>query len=98
VQSHEIPDLNLDYWRVSVVVNMSDEVSPVHIVVKDSKAIQVRRLSVADLESSCGDSGTNGLEGCFRPKKSDLQHLTQNGGKISTCQSPVIISIHKKLS
>jgi hypothetical protein len=41
-----------------------------------SKAIQVKRLSVADLEGSCGDSGTNGLKGCFRPKKSDLQHLT----------------------
>jgi hypothetical protein len=44
--------------------------------VKDSKAIQVRRLFVVDLEGSCGDSGTNGLEGCFRPEKSDLQPLT----------------------
>jgi hypothetical protein len=51
--------------------------------VKDSKAIQVRRLFVVDLEGSCGDSGTNGLEGCFRPKNSDLQPLTQNGGKIN---------------
>jgi hypothetical protein len=51
--------------------------------VKDSKAIQVRRLSVVDLEGSCGDSGTNGLEGCFRPEKSDLQPPTQNGGKIN---------------
>jgi hypothetical protein len=51
--------------------------------VKDSKAIQVRRLFVVDLEGSCGDSGTNGLEGCFRPEKSDLQPLTQNGGKIN---------------
>ncbi len=43
---------------------------------KDSKAIQVKRLSVGDLEGSCGDFGTNGLEGCFRPEKSDLHHLT----------------------
>ncbi len=50
---------------------------------KDSKAIQVRRLYVVDLEGSCGDSGTNGLEGCFRPEKSDLQPLTHNGGKIN---------------
>ncbi len=50
---------------------------------KDSKAIQVRRLFVVDLEGSCGDSGTNGLEGCFRPENSDLQPLTQNGGKIN---------------
>ncbi len=50
---------------------------------KDSKAIQVKRLSVVDLEGSCGDSGTNGLEGCFRPEKSDLQPLIQNGGKIN---------------
>ncbi len=50
---------------------------------KDSKANQVRRLSVVDLEGSCGDSRTNGLEGCFRPEKSDLQPLIQNGGKIN---------------
>jgi hypothetical protein len=84
VQSHEIPDLSLDCWRGSAAVNASDDASPVDTVVKDSKAIQVRRLSAADLEGSCGDSGTNGLEGCFRPEKSDLQHLTQNGGNIST--------------
>jgi hypothetical protein len=59
--------------------------------VKDSKAIQVRRLFVVDLEGSCGDSRTNGLEGYFRPEKSDLQPFTQNGGKINivmdcTCQ------------
>jgi hypothetical protein len=58
---------------------------------KDSKAIQVKRLSVVDLEGSCGNFGTNGLEGCFRPEKSDLQPLIQNGGKINiamdcTCQ------------
>jgi hypothetical protein len=51
--------------------------------VKDSNAIQVRRLSVVDLEGSCGDSGTNGLEGCFKLEKSDLQPLTHNGGKIN---------------
>jgi hypothetical protein len=79
VQSHEISDLSLDYWRVSTVVNASDDASPVHTVVKDRKAIQVRRLFAANLEGSCGDFGTNGLEGCFRPKKSDLQHFTQNG-------------------
>jgi hypothetical protein len=50
---------------------------------KDSKAIHVRRLFVVDLEGSCGDSRTNGLEGCFRLEKSDLQPLTQNGGKIN---------------
>jgi hypothetical protein len=98
VQSHEIPDLSLDCWRVFAAVNVSDDASPVHILVKDSKAIHVRRLSVVDLEGSCGDSSTNGLEGCFKPEKSDLQHLTQNGGKISTCQNPAIISIHHKLS
>jgi hypothetical protein len=43
---------------------------------KDTKAIQVRKLSAIDLEGSCGDSGTNGLEGCFRHEKSDFQHLT----------------------
>jgi hypothetical protein len=95
VQSHEIPYLSLDYWRVSTTVNASDDASSVHTIVKDSKAIQVRRLSTTNLEGSCGDFGTNGLEGCFRPEKSDLQHLIQNGGKISTCQSPAaIISIH----
>ncbi len=83
MQSHEILDLSLDYWRGSAVVNASDT-SPIHIVVKDSKAIQVKRLSIVDLEGSCGDSRTNGLEGCFRLEKSDFQHLTQNGGKIST--------------
>jgi hypothetical protein len=31
------------------------------------------------LEGSSGDFGTNDLEGCFKPEKSDLQHLTQNG-------------------
>jgi hypothetical protein len=71
---------------------------------KDSKAIQVKRLSIVDLEGSCGDSGTNGLEGCFRPKKCDLQHLTQNGGKISTrieklpddkSSKPVMLSMGK---
>jgi hypothetical protein len=101
-QSHEIPDLSLDCWRGSAAVNASDDASPVHSVVKDSKAIQVRRLSAADLEGSCGDSGTNGLEGCFRPEKSDLQHLTQNGGNISTrieklpddrSQKPVMLSM-----
>jgi hypothetical protein len=100
-QSHEIPDLSLDCWRGSAAVNASDDASPVHTVVKDSKAIQVRRLSAADLEGSCGDAGTNGLEGCFRPEKSDLQHLTQNGGNISTrieklpddrSQKPVMLS------
>jgi hypothetical protein len=98
VQSHEIPYLSLDYWKVSAAVNASDDASPVHTVVKDIKAIQVRRLFVADLEGSCGDFGTNGLEGCFRHEKSDLQHLTQNGGKINTCQSLAIINIHQKLS
>jgi hypothetical protein len=102
VQSHEIPDLSLDCWRGSAAVNASDDASPVHTVVKDSKAILVRRLSAADLEGSCGASGTNGLEGCFRPEKSDLQHLTQNGGNISTCieklpndrsQKPVMLSM-----
>jgi hypothetical protein len=79
VQSHGIPYLSLDYWRVSATVNASDDASPIHTIVKDSKAIHVKRLSVADLEGSCGDSGTNGLEGCFRLEKRDLQHLTQNG-------------------
>jgi hypothetical protein len=51
--------------------------------VKDSKAIQVRRLFVVDLEGSCGDSGTNGLEGCFRLEKNDFQPFIQNGGKIN---------------
>ncbi len=69
VQSHEILDLSLDYWRGSAVVNASDDASPVHTVVKDSKAIHVRRFSVVDLEGSCGDSGTNGLEGCFRSRR-----------------------------
>jgi hypothetical protein len=72
VQFHEILDLSLDCWRVSVVVNANDDASPVHTIVKDNKAIQVKRLSTADLEGSCGDFGTNGLEGCFRPEKSDL--------------------------
>jgi hypothetical protein len=98
VQSHEILDLSLDYWSISATINASDDVFPVHTVVKDSKAIQVRRLSAIDLEGSCGDSRTNGLEGYFRLEKSDLQHLIHNGGKISTCQSPSIISIHQKLS
>jgi hypothetical protein len=79
VQSHEIPNLSLDCWRVSVAVNASNDASHVHTVVKDSKAIQVKRLSVAHLEGSCGDFGRNGLEGYFRPEESDLQHLTQNG-------------------
>jgi hypothetical protein len=57
VQSHEILDLSLDCWRVSA----ADDASPVCTVMKDSKAIQVRRLSAANLEGSCGDSGTNGL-------------------------------------
>jgi hypothetical protein len=75
VQSHEIPYLSLDCWRVSIAVNASDDASPVHIVVKDSKAIQVKRLCAAYLEGSCGDFGTNGLEGCFKSEKSDLLHL-----------------------
>ncbi len=97
MQFHEIPDLSLNYWKVSAAVNVSDDASPIHTIMKDSKAIQVRRLSITNLEGSCGDSGTNGLEGCFRPEKSDFQHLIQNGGKISTCQSLAIISIHQKL-
>ncbi len=72
VQSHEILDLSLDYWRVSAAIDVSDDASFVYIVVKDSKAIQVRRFSATDLESSCGDSGTNGLEGYFRPEKTNL--------------------------
>jgi hypothetical protein len=84
VQFHEISYLSLNCWKVSVAVNVNDDASHVHTIVKDSKAIQVRTLSATDLEGSCGDFGTNGLEGCFRPEKSDLQHLTQNGGKIST--------------
>ncbi len=72
VQSHEIFDLSLDYWRVSAIVNATDDASHVHIVVKDSKVIQVKKLSAADLEGSCGDFGTNGLEGCFRLEKSHL--------------------------
>jgi hypothetical protein len=100
VQSHEIPDLSVDYWRLSAAVNAIDDASLAHTILKDSKAIQVRRLSAADLEGSCGDSGTNGLEGCFRPEKSDLQHLTQNGGKISRrvddrSQKPVMLSMGK---
>ncbi len=75
MQSHEIPYLNLDYLKVSATINANDDAFHVHIIVKDSKAIQVRRLSTINLEGSCGDSGTNGLEGCFRPEKSDLQHL-----------------------
>jgi hypothetical protein len=83
---------------------VSDDTSLVHTIVKDSKAIQVRRLSVADLEGSCGDFGTNGLEGCFRPEKSDFQHLIQNGGKINThiekllddkSQKPMMLSMGK---
>jgi hypothetical protein len=72
VQSHEIPNLSLDCWRASAAVNVSDDASLVHIVVKDNKAIQVRRVSAVDLECSCGDSRTNGLEGYFRLEKSDL--------------------------
>ncbi len=72
MQFHEIPHLSLDCWRVFATVNASDNASHVHTVVKDNKAIQVKRFFAADLEGSCGDSGTNGLEGYFRPKKSHL--------------------------
>ncbi len=44
VQFHEIPDLSLDCWRVFAAINANDDASHVHTVVKDSKAIQVRRL------------------------------------------------------
>jgi hypothetical protein len=43
-QSHEIPYLSLDCWRVSAVVNANDDASPIHTIVKDSKAIQVKML------------------------------------------------------
>jgi hypothetical protein len=69
VQSHEILDLSLDYWRGSAVVNASDDASPVHTVMKDSKAIQVKRLFVVDLEGSCGDSGTNGWKAVLDLKR-----------------------------
>ncbi|CAM6010772.1 unnamed protein product [Sphagnum balticum] len=80
VQSHEIPDLSLDHWRVSTVVNKSDGVSPVHTVVKDSKVVKVRMpAAAADLEGLCEDSGTNGSECQRSSEEKNLQHLTQNG-------------------
>ncbi|CAN5973585.1 unnamed protein product [Sphagnum jensenii] len=84
VQSHEIPDLSLDHWRVSTVVNKSDGVSPVHTVVKDSKVVKVRMpAAAADLEGLCEDSGTNGLECQRSSEEKNLQHLTQNGVGVS---------------
>ncbi len=79
MQSLEIPDLSFDYWRVFATANASDDASLIHTVMKDSKAIQVTKIFVANLEGSCGDFGTNGLEGYFKHEKSDFQHLTQNG-------------------
>jgi hypothetical protein len=85
VQSHEIPDLSLDHWRVSTVVNKSDGVSPVHTVVKDSKVVKVRMpAAAADLEGLCEDSGTNGSECQRSSEEKNLQHLTQNGVGVST--------------
>jgi len=84
VQSHEIPDLSLDHWRVSTVVNKSDVVSPVHTVVKDSKVVKVRMpAAAADLEGLCEDSGTNSLECQRSSEEKNLQHLTQNGVGVS---------------
>jgi hypothetical protein len=84
VQSHEIPDLSLDHWRVSTVVNKSDGVSPVHTVVKDSKVVKVRMpAAAANLEGLCEDSGTNGSECQCSSEEKNLQHLTQNGVGVS---------------
>lgn len=65
-------DLSLDCWRGFAAFNVNDDAFHVHTKMKDNKASQVRRLFATNLEGSCRGSGTNGLEGYFRPKNGDL--------------------------